>query len=130
MGGEVAGVLVGLDDVADAQDVDVDAEAAGEGAGDALAAELGAGVAVHRVAVVVLLEREVGVAVVALGEADAVDGLGAGDDDLFDAELAGCFDDVVGLGHVAGEAFIVRDEHVPRVGGEVDDCVWGTGVFR
>ena len=52
VGGEVAGVFVGFDHVADAEGVDVVVEAAGEGAGEALAAQLAAGVCVRGVDVV------------------------------------------------------------------------------
>ena len=123
VGGEIAGVLVGLDDVADAEGVDIDAEAAGEGAGGALAAQLGGGVAVFRVDVVVLLEREGVVVDVALSEADAVRRLRAGDDDLLDPELARGLDDVVRAQHVAAEALVVRHQHIARVRGEVDHRV-------
>lgn len=46
---EVTLVLVGLDDVADAERVDIGVEAAGESAGYSLAAEFGDGVGVHGV---------------------------------------------------------------------------------
>lgn len=117
-------VLVGLDDVADPQGVDVDAgEAARESPRAPLPAQLAGRVRVLRVVVVVLLEREDVVVDVALGEADAVGRFRAGDDDLWDAELTGGFDDVVRAQHVAAEAFAVRDEQVSGVGGEVDDGV-------
>lgn len=94
--GEVAGVLVGFDDVADAQGVDVCVEAAGKATGYALAAELRDGVGVHRIDVCVFDQGEGSVVEIALPKADLVGGLAAGDDDLLDSELTGCFDDVVG----------------------------------
>lgn len=114
-----------LDDIPNAQSVDIRArEPAREAAAAAFAAELARGVGVHGVAVVVLFQREGVVVGVALREADAVGSFGAGDDDFLDAEFAGGFDDVVGAEDVAAEAFAVRDEHVARVGGEVDDGIW------
>lgn len=64
---------------------------------------------------------------VALGEANAIGGFRAGDDDFGDAEFAGSFDDIVGCSHVASEAFIVWDEHVACVGCKVDDYIWRLG---
>lgn len=124
---EIARILVRLDHIADAQRIDIHAVAAGETARGALAAQLGGGVRVGGIDVVVLVEGEGVVVGVAVGEADAVDGLGAGDDDFAHAELAGGFDDVVGAEDVAAEGFAVRDEHVAGVGGEVDDGVGGAG---
>ena len=85
-------VFVRLDDVADAQRVDVGAVAHGEGAGGFLVDHLGQAVAVHRVDVVVLFQRERVVVLVALGKAHAIGGLAGGDDDLADAELHRGFD--------------------------------------
>jgi hypothetical protein len=62
---------------------------------------------------------------IALGKADSIGGFGAGDDDLFDAEFAGCFDDIVGCGYVASEALVIWNEHVACVGCEMDDYIWG-----
>jgi hypothetical protein len=104
---EIARVLVRLDDIADAQRVDVCVEAARETAGDALAAEFGDGIRVHGVHVVGFVEREGGVVERALAETDFVGGFRGGDYDLFDAEFAGGFDDVVGACHIAAVAFVV-----------------------
>ena len=76
---EELGVLVRLDDVADAERVDVEAGAALEAAGGDLVQHLGEAVAVHRVDVVVLLERQRPRVGLAVGEADAVGGLRRGD---------------------------------------------------
>ena len=70
--------------------------ALGEGARGLLVDHLRQAVAVHRVDVVVLLQREAVEVLVALGEADAVGRLAGGDDDLADAELHRRLDDVVG----------------------------------
>ena len=105
-------VLVRLDDVADAQGVDVGAVAHGEGARGLLVADLGQAVAVHRIDVVVLFEREAVKVLVALGEADAVGRLARGDDDLAHAELHRRLDHVVGADDVGGEGGVVRlDQH-------------------
>jgi len=64
---------------------------------------------------------------IALREANAIGGFGAGDDDFGDAEFAGCFDYVVGCEYVASEALVVWDEHVACVGSEVDDYIWRLG---
>ena len=86
-----------LDDVPDPQGVDVYAwESPCETARAPFAAQFTRGVGIFWVVVVVFFEREGVIVGVALGEADAVCGLGARDDDFFDAEFAGCFDDVVG----------------------------------
>lgn len=122
-----------LDHVADAQGVDVGpVEAPREAARHALAAQLGEGVAVHRVAVVrVLVEREGVVVGVALREAHAVHGLARRDDDLAHAELAGRLDDVVSRLRVGGVHGVVGDEHVAGERGEVDDGVGrGGGAGR
>lgn len=60
---------------------------------------------------------------VALRETHAVRRLATGDDDLLDPQLAGRFDHVVRTEHVPLEAFVVRDQHVPGVSGEVDHRV-------
>jgi hypothetical protein len=106
---EIALVLVRLDDVADAQRVNVGVEAARETAGHALAAEFGNGVCVHGVHVVGFVQREGCVVEIALAEADFVGGFGARNNDLFNAEFAGGFDDVVGASYVAGVAFVVLE---------------------
>lgn len=123
--GEVARVLVRLDDVADAQGVDVGAaEAAREAPRHPLAAQLGQGVRVHGVDVVVLGEREVVVGDVgALGEADAVRRLAGRNHDLGHAQLARGLDDVVGRRHVAAPRLVVGHQQDARVRGEVDDDV-------
>ena len=64
---------------------------------------------------------------IALGEANSIGGLGAGDDDFGDAEFAGSLDDIVGCEYVASEALVVWDEHVACVGSEVDDYIWRLG---
>lgn len=124
-GGEVSFVLVGFDYVADAQDVNVAVvKAAGERSCGLFAADLGQGVGVHGIDIVVLLEWERVVIGIALGKANAIGGFRAGDDDFGNAEFAGCFDDIVGCGHVASEALVVWDEHVACVGCKVDDYIW------
>ncbi|KAI7506393.1 UDP-glucose 4-epimerase [Hortaea werneckii] len=128
-GGEVAGVLVRLDHVADGERVDVVAVAPVEGARRALAAQLRQRVRVHRVAVVVLLQREAGVVGLAFGEADAVGGLGRRDDDLLHAQLRAGFDDVVRGRDVLLEALVVRNQQVAGDGAEVDDDIrWAFGI--
>jgi hypothetical protein len=121
MRGEVALVLVRLDDVADAQDIYVISEAPGEAPSGLFAADLAQRVRVHGVDVVVFFQREGVVVGVALAEADAVGCLAGGCDDFLDAEFGGGFDYVVGGGDVGAEAFVVGDEHVASVGCEVDD---------
>jgi hypothetical protein len=49
---------------------------------------------------------------VALAEADFVGGFTACDDNLLDAELACCFNNVIGAGYVAAVAFVVLEESV------------------
>lgn len=123
--GKVSFVLVGFNHISDSQDIDIAViEAAGERSCGLFAADLGQGVCVHGIDIVVFLQRERVVIGIALGEANSVGGLGAGDDDFGDAELAGCFDDIVGCGYVASEAFVVWDEHVAGVGCKVDDYIW------
>jgi hypothetical protein len=103
---------VRLDDIADAERIDVDAKSAGEAAGNAFAAELGNGVRVHGVYIVGFVEGKGSVVKVALAEADFVGGFTACDDNLLDAELACCFDNVIGAGYVAAVAFVVLEESV------------------
>jgi hypothetical protein len=105
--GEVAFVLVRLDDVANAQGVDVGVETAGEASSYALAGELGDSVGVHGVDVGVFVERERRVVKVALAEADFIGGFAGRDYDLADAEFAGGFDDIVGGCHVASPQLVV-----------------------
>ena len=92
---ETLGVLVRLDDAADAQDVDVDPEPSGVPAGHALAAQLRDGVGVCWVDVEGFVDGEGREVDVALGVGRAVDRDAAGEDDLLDAQFAGCFDHVV-----------------------------------
>lgn len=92
---EALGVLVRLDDAADAQDVDVDPEPTGVPAGHALAAQLGDGVGVCWVDVEGFVDGERGEVDIALGVGRAVDRDAAGQDDLLDAQFAGGFDHVV-----------------------------------
>ena len=112
-----------LDDVADAQRVDVGAVAHGEGARGLLVDELGQAVAVHRIDVVVLLQREGVEVLVALGEADAIGRLARGDDHLADAELHRRLDDVVGAHDVDAEGVVVRLDQDARDRREMDDGV-------
>lgn len=91
---EVSLILVRLDDVPDSQRVDVDAVSAGERACGLFATDLGQGVRVHGVDVVIFFEREGVVVVVSLGKADAIGSLGTCDDDLLDSQFAGRFDDL------------------------------------
>ena len=96
---EVARILVRLDHIPNAEGVDVVVEAAREGAGDAFTTQLATGVRVHGIDVVCIFVQREGVVgdvlVATLREADAVDGFRGGDDDLFDAQLAGGLHDVV-----------------------------------
>ncbi len=112
-----------LDHVADAQRVNVGLVTHGEGAGGLLVADLGEAVGVHRIDVVILLEREGMEVLVALGEADAVGGLARGDHDLAHAELHRRFDHVVGAGDVRGEGDVVGLDQHARDGGEMHDRV-------
>ena len=65
---------------------------------------------------------------IALGKAYAISGLTTRDDDLFDSQFAGSLDDIVSTQHVALEALIIRDEHVPRIRREMDDGIdWAYG---
>lgn len=96
MSWEVSLILVRLDDVSDSQRVDVYAVSAGERASGLFATDLGQGVRVHGIDVVVFFEREGVVVVVSLGKADAIGSLGTGDDDLLDSQFAGRFDDLRG----------------------------------
>lgn len=123
--GKVSLVLVGFNHISDSQNVDIAVvEAAGERSCGLFAADLGQGVCVHGIDIVVFLQRERVVIGIALGKADSIGGFRAGDDDFGDAEFAGCFDDIVGCGYVASEAFVVWDEHVAGVGCKVDDYIW------
>ena len=61
---------------------------------------------------------------VALGEADTVRRLGAGDHDLLDTKLRRGLDNVVRRCHIATETLIIGYEHVACIGGEVYDDVW------
>lgn len=124
MTGEIALVLVRLNDVTDPEDVNVVSVPAGKSAGGALAADFAQRVRVHGVDVVVFLEGEGVVVCIALREADAVGGFGACSYDFADAEFRGRFDDVVGGCDVCFKAFVVWDNHVARVGCEVDYHVW------
>lgn len=94
---EVSLILVRLDDVPDSQRVDVDAVSAGESASSLFATDLGQGIRVHGVDVVVFFEREGVVVVVSLGKADTIGSLGTRDDDLLDSQFAGRFDDLRGV---------------------------------
>ena len=108
-----------LDDVADAQCIDVGAVAHGEGAGRPFVEDLGEAVGVHRVAVVILLEGEVVVVLVALGKAHAIGRFARGDDDLAHAELHRRLDDIVGGDGVDGEGGVVGLDQHARHGGKV-----------
>ena len=121
---EALGVLVRLDDAADAQDVDVDAEPTGVPAGDALAAQLCDGVGVCWVDVEGFVDGEGREVDVALGVGRAVDRDAAGEDDLLNTQFAGGFDHVVCRDGVCAECFVVRDHHVAGVARHVDDCIW------
>ena len=126
--GEEAGeavVFVRLDDVADPERVDVGARAALEGAGGHLVQHLRQAVAVHRVDVVVLLERQRLRVDLAVGEADAVGGLRGRDDDLADAELHRGLDHVVGPEGVDAEGLVVGLDQDARDRGEMHDGVEG-----
>lgn len=105
---ELLVILIRLDDAAHTQDVDVRSEAGREAAGYALAAEFREGVCVCRVDVEVFVDGEGGKVDVSLGEGDAVDGGAAGDDEFGDAELACCFDDVVGGYCVGVSRYLAR----------------------
>jgi hypothetical protein len=107
--GEVALVLVRLDDIADAQDVNIISEAPREASSGLFAADLAQSVGVHGVDVVVFFQREGVVVGVAFAEADAIGRLAGGCDDFLDAEFGGGFDHVVGGGDVGAEAFVVGD---------------------
>lgn len=124
IGFEISGVLMRLDDISNSESVDVALETAGECSCGLLAADLGESVGVHGVDIVILLQWEGVVVGISLGEADAVSGLAACNDDLLDAELAGCFNDVVCGSHVRCKAFVVWNKHVTSVGCEVDDNIW------
>lgn len=123
--GKVSLVLVGLDHVANAKDIDVAVvETAGEGSCRLLTADFGERVSVHGVNIVIFLQRESVVVGVALREADSIGGFGARDDDLGYTEFASSFNDIVGRCYVASEALIVWNQHVACIGCKVDDHVW------
>ena len=127
---EIRLILVRLDHVADDQSVDVDTESSGKGTRNTLACQFAAGVRVHWVAVVcVLVEREGVVLIITLREADSVSGFGAGNHHFLHAQFGGGFDDVVSAHHVASEGLAVRHDHIPGVGGEMDDSVRRSGML-
>ena len=95
----------------------------GEGARGLLVADFRQAVGIHRVDVVILLEREGMEVLVALGEADAIGRLARGDDDLAHAELHRRLDDVVGADDVGGEGDVVGLDQHARNGGEMHDRV-------
>ena len=95
----------------------------GEGAGGLLVAHLGEPVGIHRIDVVILLERKGVEVLVALGEADSIGRLARGDDDLAHAEFHRRLDDVVGADHIFRERDVVRFDQHPRNGGEMHDRV-------
>ena len=116
-------VFVRLDHVADAQGIDIGSETHGKRTRGLLVDDLGQSVAVHRVDVVVLLERKRMIILVALGEADAVCCLARRNDHLADPELHRRLDDVVGARHVGFKRLVVRLEQNARHRGEMDDRI-------
>ena len=116
-------IFMGLDDIADPQRVDIGAVPHGEGAGGLLVHHLGETVAVHRVDVVVFLERKRVIVLVALGETYAVGGFARSDNDLADAKLHRRLDDVVGRDGIDCESGVVGVDEDARNGGEMHNRV-------
>lgn len=116
-----------LDHVPNTQGIDIRAgEPPCERPRAALPAQFACGVGVFWVIIVrIFFQRKRMVVAIPLRETNPVGRLAARDNDLFDAQLARCFDYIVRTQHVAAEAFRVRDQHVPRVGGEVDHRIRG-----
>ncbi len=112
-------VFVRLDDIADAQCIDVDAVAQREGAGRLLVDDLGQPVAVHRINVLGLLEREALEVPVAFRKTNAVGGFAGGDDDLAHAKLRRRLDHIVGADGVLTEGFVVGMDQNARNRGEM-----------
>ena len=118
-------VLLGLDDVVDAQTVDVGTGAGVEGGRGHLAGHLR-----HRVRVlgydgVLLVDGDVEGLALTLAEADAVRRLRGGEDDLADPETGGRLEDVVVREDIGRVRRAVGGGQDARDGGEVDDRVVG-----
>lgn len=127
---EVPFVLVGLDHVANAKNIDVAVvEAAGECSCRLLPDDLSERVSVHWVNIVIFLQWKRVVVGVALRKADSIGSLGARDDNLGDAEFAGSFDDIVGCCYIAPEALVVWNQHVACISCKVDDNIWWLGYL-
>jgi hypothetical protein len=127
---EIVLVLVGLDNIADAEGIDISIESTSETPGDTLAAEFGYGVRVHWVYVKGFVEGEGSVVEVTLAEADFVCGFAGGNDDLLNAEFASGFDDIVGAGYVSTIAFIVLEDVNMGLVENVLGKRTGTSMFR
>ena len=116
-----------LNDIADPQRIDVRAEAHCKGARRLLVADLRQAIGVHRVAVIILIKREAVIVLIALGKADAIDGLAGSDDDLAHPELHRGFDDIIGAHNIAREGGVVGPQQNARDGGEMHHgikCAW------
>ena len=128
--GKVAGVFVGLNDVADDEGIDVDGESASKGASNAFAGELAAGICIHGISVIVIfVQWEGDVVVVTLAEAYAIGGFTTGNDNLFHTQLARRLDYIVRAHDIGSERFAVRHNHVASIGGKMDDCVRRAWMF-
>ena len=114
-----------LDDVADPQCIDVDPVPHRESACGLFVDDLGKPVGVHRIGVVILLEREALEVLVTFGKADAVGGLAGGDHDLADTEFRCGLDYIIGADRVDAEGLVVRLDQYPR-----DRCKMHHGVRR
>ena len=127
--GEVAGevgVFMRFNDVADPERVNVRLVAHGKGAAGLFVHDLGQTIAVHRVAVVILFQREGMVILVAFGKADAICRLGTRKDHLADPKFHRGLQHVIGADGVLREGGVVGVDHHPGDGGEMHD---GIGRF-
>ena len=130
--GEIRLIFVRLDDIPDSQGVDIrTGESSREASCTALSTQFAERIGIHGIAVVVLFQWKLVVICVPLRKTDTVRGLTARNDDFLDAQLTCRFNHVVCAQYVTLEAFVIWNQHIPRIRCEVDHRIRGwDGLFR
>ncbi|MCY1306712.1 hypothetical protein D9M70_565860 [compost metagenome] len=112
-----------LDHIANAQGIDVGAASQCKGARGLFVDDFGECVAIHRVDVIVLVERKITRVSRLVGENEAVGRLTRCDDDLADAKLHRRLDDIVGAHRIDAKELVVGGDQDARDRGKVDDGI-------
>ena len=123
---EISLVLVRLDQIAYSQSIDISSgKSPCETPGTTLSTQLRCGVCILGIFIIVLLKRETALICISLRKAYPIHSFRTRNNHFLDPKLASRLDDAVRTHHITLKAFVIWHQHITRIGGEMDDGVWG-----